>query len=164
MRRICLQEARAGRGQVYPDNGRSRLMICLLVKQHVEAGGSGPALALLSINHSAASASQPSILDREDSNYFNCATRREKHVYGVVVSAEEGPLRSSSEGLKKTEFISSYSYNQNKIFWIANTYVTHVISLCYIFQVMAERIRRCVSILRQNGGVGRSSCHIRLCH
>lgn len=77
-----------------PDNGRSRLMICLLVKQHLEAGGSGPALALLSINHSAASASQPSILDRQDSNYFNCATRREKHVYGIVVSAEEGPLRS----------------------------------------------------------------------
>lgn len=72
-----------------PDNGCSHLMICLLVKYHLERGESGPALALLSINRSAASTSQPSILDSEDSNYFNCATSREKHVCGIVVSAEK---------------------------------------------------------------------------
>ena len=61
---------------MYPDNGGGHLMICLLEKNHLEEGESGPALALLSINHSAASTSQPSILDSEDSHYFNCASRR----------------------------------------------------------------------------------------
>lgn len=88
-KRIGLWEAPAGWGQVCPDTSCSHLMICLLVKYHLERGKSGPAVALLSINHSAASTSQPSILDSEDSNYFNCATRREKHVCGIVVSAEE---------------------------------------------------------------------------
>lgn len=39
---------------------------------------------LLSINHSAASTLQPSILDSEDSNYFNCATRT-KNMFMVLL-------------------------------------------------------------------------------
>lgn len=65
-------EARAGRSHRCAQNNRySALITRLLVKNHLEKGESGPAPALLSINHSAASTSQPSILEDRDGHYFN---------------------------------------------------------------------------------------------
>lgn len=57
--------------QVY-NNCHSHVTTCVLAKFHleVESGKSGRALALLSINRSTASTSQPSILDIGNSYYF----------------------------------------------------------------------------------------------
>lgn len=85
VQRVRLQEARAGWSHRWSKNNcYSHLITCLLVKNHLEMGESGPALALLSINHSAASTSQPSILDGGDSNYVNCTTKR-KNMFVILL-------------------------------------------------------------------------------
>lgn len=99
-RRVGLQEARAGRSHRCTQNNCSGALITrLLVENHLEMGESGPAPALLSINHSAASTSQPSILDGGDGNYFNCATRK-KNMFMILLSQLKRQTRISASSMK----------------------------------------------------------------
>lgn len=99
-RRAWRQEARAGRShRCTQNNCYSALITRLLVENHLEMGESGPAPALLPINHSAASTSQPSILDGGDGNYFNCATRK-KNMFMILLSQLKRQAQISASRVK----------------------------------------------------------------
>lgn len=119
-----------GASRAGPGVPRQWLMICLLVKQHLEKGESGPALAVLSINQSAASTSQPSILDSEDSNYFNCATRR-KNMFVVLLFQLKRQSQISIWGVKTLTNIFIFLQSKQDIVNRKHIYDTyHLYSLC----------------------------------
>lgn len=81
----------------YPNNCYSHLMTCVLARYHLEAewGKSGLALALLSITHSTASTSQPSILDSGDNNYLYRAEEEDFLIFFSVKQEAQNRLRRS---------------------------------------------------------------------